>query len=121
MLVSAANPVEDLRIAGGRECPRGPSRNDKDIRARHIREFTVDDVLQAGERIYNLERRYNNLAGFGEGSDYLPKRFLEEPSTMPGSEGHLCELDAMLQEYYKARGWDNGIVPDSKLQELGVV
>ncbi len=83
--------------------------------------FTMDDVLVAGERIYNLERHYNNLAGFREGSDYLPKRFTEEPSTMPGSEGHVCELDLMLDEYYTARGWENGVVPESKLQELGVV
>lgn len=83
--------------------------------------FTMDDVLVAGERIYNLERHYNNLAGFREGSDYLPKRFLEEPSTMPGSEGHVCELDLMLDEYYAARGWENGVVPEAKLQELGVV
>jgi len=34
--------------------------------------FEVADVLQVGERIYNLERYYNNLAGWGEGSDYLP-------------------------------------------------
>lgn len=83
--------------------------------------FTMDDVLETGERIYNLERHYNNLAGFGEGSDYLPKRFLEEPSTMPGSEGHVCELDLMLEEYYAARGWKNGVVPESKLKELEVV
>ena len=25
--------------------------------------FTADDVLKTGERIYNLERYYNNLAG----------------------------------------------------------
>jgi aldehyde:ferredoxin oxidoreductase len=83
--------------------------------------FTMDDVLVTGERIYNLERHYNNLAGLREGSDYLPKRFLEEPSTMPGSEGHVCELDLMLEEYYTARGWENGVVPESKLQELEVV
>ena len=84
-------------------------------------EFTVDDVLETGERIYNLERYYNNLAGFREGSDYLPKRFTEEPSTMPGSEGHVCELDLMLEEYYKAREWENGVVPEAKLQKLGIL
>ena len=84
-------------------------------------EFTVDDVLTTGERIYNLERYYNNLAGHGEGSDYLPKRFTEEPSTMPGSEGHVCELDLMLEEYYTARGWENGVVPEGKLKELGIL
>ncbi len=84
-------------------------------------EFTVDDVLETGERIYNLERYYNNLAGFREGSDYLPKRFLEEPSTMPGSEGHVCELDDMLEEYYTAREWENGVVPEAKLKKMGIL
>ena len=83
--------------------------------------FTAADVLKTGERIYNLERYYNNLAGFGEGSDYLPKRFLEEPSTMPGSEGHVCELDKMLEEYYAKRGWKNGVVPEAKLKELEII
>ncbi len=83
--------------------------------------FTGADVLKTGERIYNLERHYNNLAGFREGSDYLPERFLKEPSTMPGSVGHVCELDLMLEEYYAVRGWENGVVPEAKLQELGIL
>jgi aldehyde:ferredoxin oxidoreductase len=84
-------------------------------------EITADDVLKIGERIYNLERHYNNLAGFKEGSDYLPKRFLDEPSDQPGSEGHVCELDKMLEEYYEKRGWENGVVPEAKLKELEII
>ncbi|GAB4505651.1 MAG: aldehyde ferredoxin oxidoreductase family protein [Anaerolineales bacterium] len=83
--------------------------------------FTAEDVLKTGERIYNLERYYNNLAGFREGSDYLPKRFLEEPSDQPGSKGHVCELDKMLAEYYEKRGWVNGVVPEAKLKELEII
>ncbi|MEJ5225245.1 MAG: aldehyde ferredoxin oxidoreductase C-terminal domain-containing protein, partial [Anaerolineales bacterium] len=83
--------------------------------------FTAADVLKTGERIYNLERYYNNLAGFREGSDYLPERFLKEASTMPGSEGHVCELEQMLAEYYEKRGWVNGVVPESKLKELEII
>ena len=84
-------------------------------------DYSVEELLTCGERIYNLERYYNNLAGYAEGSDYLPKRFTEEASTMPGSEGHVCELDLMLEEYYAARGWENGVVPEGKLQELGIL
>jgi aldehyde:ferredoxin oxidoreductase len=83
--------------------------------------FTADDVVTTGDRIYNLERYYNNLAGHAEGSDYLPERFTKEPSTVPGSEGHVCELDLMLEEYYKARGWVNGVVPEAKLKELDIL
>jgi aldehyde:ferredoxin oxidoreductase len=84
-------------------------------------EFKPEDVIKTGERIYNLERHYNNLAGFREGSDYLPARFTQEASTMPGSQGHVCELDDMLAEYYTARGWENGVVPEAKLRELEIL
>ena len=82
--------------------------------------FTAEDVIRTGERIYNLERHYNNQAGFREGSDTLPKRFLNEPSTADGSKGHVCELQQMLDEYYAERGWQQGVVPEEKLAELSI-
>ncbi len=81
----------------------------------------ANGLLEVGERVFNLERYYNNLNGFREGSDTLPKRFLEEPSTAPGSEGQVCELDKMLEEYYEDRGWVNGVVPEGKLKELEII
>jgi len=78
-------------------------------------------VNATGERIYNLERYYNNLAGFREGSDTLPERFTKEPSTLAGSKGHVSELSDMLAEYYAARGWENGVVPEAKLRALGIL
>ncbi len=84
-------------------------------------DYSVEELLKCGERVYNLERYYNNLAGLGEGSDTLPKRFTEEASTVPGSLGHVCELDLMLEEYYAARGWKNGVVPNEKLMELAII
>ncbi len=84
--------------------------------------FTANDVLATGERVYNLERYYNQLAGEQPGSDKLPQRFLTEPSTMPGSEGHVCELDQMLEEYYALRGWQaGGVVGQEKLKALGIL
>jgi aldehyde:ferredoxin oxidoreductase len=82
---------------------------------------SAEHMLKVGERVYNLERYYNNLAGFREGSDYLPKRFTTEPSQFGGSKGHVCELDDMLKEYYDKRGWVNGVVPESKLKELEII
>ena len=82
--------------------------------------YTAEDVLCAGERIYNLERLYNNLAGFREGSDYLPARFLYEPAEAAEADGGVCELEPMLDEYYRARGWQDGVIPESKLIELDI-
>ena len=83
-------------------------------------ELDVNGLLKIGERVYNLERYYNNLNGFREGSDTLPKRFLEQTGTGAASES-VCELDEMLEEYYAFRGWNKGVVPDEKLKELSII
>lgn len=77
-------------------------------------------LLRIGERVYNLERYFNNLHGIGPGSDTLPKRFLEEPGSGPAAQS-VCELDQMLAEYYQIRGWQDGVAPDGKLKELGII
>ncbi|MGG0717906.1 aldehyde ferredoxin oxidoreductase family protein [Robertmurraya massiliosenegalensis] len=84
-------------------------------------ELTAEDVMLAGERIYNLERYYNNLAGFDKREDdFLPKRFTEEPAT-GNSAGSVSKMDIMLEEYYQVRGWKDGVVPEEKLVELGIL
>ncbi|MCY3920352.1 MAG: aldehyde ferredoxin oxidoreductase family protein [Chloroflexi bacterium] len=81
--------------------------------------LSEEDVMTTGERIYNLERRFNNLAGFDGSDDSLPERFLKEPGSGPAANS-VCELDEMKAEYYEARGWEDGVVPDAKLQELSI-
>ncbi|MED4585120.1 aldehyde ferredoxin oxidoreductase family protein [Brevibacillus choshinensis] len=82
---------------------------------------TADDVMKIGERIYNLERHYNNLAGFDKREDdHLPKRFTDEPAS-GNSAGHVSRMDVMLNEYYQVRGWVDGVVPEEKLKELNIV
>lgn len=83
--------------------------------------MTAEDVMLAGERIYNLERYYNNLAGFNKrDDDFLPKRFTEEPAT-GNSAGLVSRMDIMLDDYYQVRGWVDGVVPEQKLRELGII
>ncbi len=88
------------------------------------RDVTEDELFETGERIYNLERYYNNLAGFDGEDDTLPGRFVKgHPDAIPGqgaSEGELAELDEMKAEYYDHRGWVDGVVPDEKLDALGI-
>ena len=88
------------------------------------RSVSEEQLLEAGERIYNLERYYNNLAGFDGADDALPGRFVEgHEDAIPaqgGSEGQLAELDQLKDEYYEVRGWVDGVVPDEKLDDLGI-
>ena len=49
-------------------------------------EFTLEELGMIGERIWNMERDFNNRAGFTQKDDTLPKRLLTEPAkTGPGS------------------------------------
>lgn len=77
------------------------------------------DLIQAAERIINLERMYNVKAGLDRKNDTLPKRFLEEPMPNGESKGQIVELDALLDDYYSVMGWSsNGIPTKKKLKEL---
>jgi len=88
------------------------------------RDVSEEELMEAGERVYNLERYYNNLAGFDGADDDLPGRFVEgHEDAIPaqgGSEGELAELDQLKAEYYEVRGWVDGVVPDEKLDDLGI-
>ncbi|OVE83769.1 aldehyde ferredoxin oxidoreductase family protein [Natronolimnobius baerhuensis] len=84
-------------------------------------DVTEDELMAAGERVYNLERYYNNLNGFDGADDSLPARFLKDGIRGQGaSEGEYCELEEMKDEYYDYRGWVDGVVPDEKLDELEI-
>ena len=87
-------------------------------------DVTEDELMKAGERVYNLERYYNNLNGFDGSDDSLPGKFIRgHEDAIPargGAEGQLAELDKMKQEYYRERGWVDGVVTDEKLEELDI-
>jgi aldehyde:ferredoxin oxidoreductase len=85
------------------------------------RDWTKQDLRLIGERIWNLERRFNELAGFTGADDTLPKRLLETPAPSGTAKGRVCELDRMLKEYYELRGWnDDGSIPKELLQRLEI-
>ncbi len=69
-------------------------------------EFTLDELNLIGERIWNLERDFNNRAGFTAKDDALPKRLTTEPAKTGPAKGKVNGLDKMLPEYYELRGWD---------------
>ena len=83
--------------------------------------YTEETLLEAGERIFNLERMFLLQAGFTQADDTLPQRMLEEPLPDGPAEGHVVELDQMLPQFYQLRGWDeNGVPTAEKLQALGL-
>jgi aldehyde:ferredoxin oxidoreductase len=84
-------------------------------------EYTAEDILEIGDRIWNIERIFNLEAGILPSEDTLPKRLLEDPIPDGPSKGWVTKLEEMLPKYYKARGWDeNGLPTEEKLIELGL-
>lgn len=84
-------------------------------------DYTVEEVLKAGERIWNLERNYNLNNDFSKADDTLPPRLLKETMKIGPNKGQVVLLDEMLPEYYKLRGWDaEGRPTKAKLEELNL-
>ena len=84
-------------------------------------DWTEERLVDCGERTWNLERQFNLAAGLTAADDTLPKRLLEVPSPSGTAKGKVCELDVMLPEYYKVRGWTKEGVPTKEtLKRLGL-
>ena len=84
-------------------------------------QYATTELIKVGERVWNLERLYNNREGFTGKDDTLPSRLLTEAPTDGPSKGWVSHLEPMLKEYYRTRGWDeNGVPNPKKLADLGL-
>ncbi|TDP89112.1 aldehyde:ferredoxin oxidoreductase [Halanaerobium saccharolyticum] len=83
-------------------------------------DYTSESLLEAGERIYNLERQFNLEAGILPEQDKLPARF-DEPLPDGPQKGKKSEYRQILPEYYEVRGWqEDGWISDQKLKEMKI-
>ncbi len=84
-------------------------------------DWTVEDMVTAGERAWNLKRAINNRLGLNAQNDKLPKALMT-PMPDGGSAGFVPDLEGMLIGYYQHRGWDHktGKPTREKLVELGL-
>lgn len=84
-------------------------------------EFTLENMEKIGERIWNMERDFNNRAGFTAKDDTLPKRLLTEAAQSGPAKGLVSKLPEMLPKYYEIRGWhaDGTLKPETR-ERLGL-
>ncbi len=82
--------------------------------------YTANELLEVGERIYNIERMFNKAAGMKPEDDRLPKRLTEEPIPSGPSAGMVNKLSITLPDYYKVRGWENAFPTEETLKRLGL-
>ncbi len=84
-------------------------------------EFTLENMAKIGERIWNMEREFNNQAGFTAKDDTLPPRLLNEPAKTGPAKGLVNKLPEMLPKYYEIRGWNaDGTLKAETRERLGL-
>lgn len=89
-------------------------------------DLSVSEMVEIGERIYTLERMFNNREGGSREDDTLPERYFVEPTPagLPGFKDKTIDrekFDQLLDEYYEAHGWDKDGVPMAEtLARLGL-
>ncbi len=87
--------------------------------------FSPEELLQIGERVYNIQKAFNARQGMTrKDDDYVgTDRFTREPVKGGPCDGQvLVERDVMLDEYYRAREWDpeTGLQTRQALERLGL-
>ena len=84
-------------------------------------DWTMEKLALLGERIWNMERLFNNAAGFTAKDDDLPPRLKTEPAKTGPAKGLVNGIDKMRPEYYKVRGWTpEGVPTKETLARLGL-
>ncbi len=84
-------------------------------------DYSVEEFMKIGDRIWNLERLWNLKSGFTSANDTLPERLFKDPTPTGPAKGKVNRLGEMLPEYYELRGWDkNGVPTPEKLAELAL-
>jgi aldehyde:ferredoxin oxidoreductase len=86
-------------------------------------DWSLGELMRAGERGWNLKRVINNRLGLTRKNDKLPKALLQPYMDHPsGANGFAPDLETMLEAYYKAREWDaeTGYPKKEKLISLGL-
>ncbi|MEJ5240957.1 MAG: aldehyde ferredoxin oxidoreductase family protein [Anaerolineales bacterium] len=84
-------------------------------------DWSVEEMLRAGERAWNLKRLINLRLGLRREQEKLPKALLQAYAE-GGAAGYTIPFDEMLQAYYQARGWDlqSGAPLPETLRRLGL-
>jgi len=78
------------------------------------KEFAGEELINMGERIWNLGRLFNLREGFRRKDDYLPPRILNEPlPTGPAANKIITRQrwETLLSNYYRKCGWDKEGIP----------
>jgi len=67
-------------------------------------------IHETGARLFNLKRIFDVRLGINRSDDTLPKKLLT-PLKEGSAAGRVPDLDTMLKDYYRLRGWNEQGIP----------
>jgi aldehyde:ferredoxin oxidoreductase len=97
-----------------------------DVQLRHVSEWLryvtgwdmrAEDLIEVGERSFNLKRQLNIKWGMSRRKDTLPPRVITHRTNDGGAGNHLPPFNIMLADYYEKRGWNKEGIPTKETLE----
>ena len=83
-------------------------------------DYTLDEMMKCGERVWLLKRGLNNLMGVTAADDRLPRKILT-PVSEGAAAGSVPDIELMLKEYYELRKLNaNGYPSRENLEDVGL-
>jgi aldehyde:ferredoxin oxidoreductase len=84
-------------------------------------DYSIEDLMDAGERVFTVQRLINNRDGYNASTDVLPKKMFQ--AAKEGFRaGKVPPFKELMEDYYNLRGWDeNGIPSQGTLNRLGLI
>ncbi len=80
-------------------------------------ELNKDSLRRVAKGIMDDTRRFNLREGLTKKDDFLPKRFYTEVLPETGKVITEEQMQRMVQDYYRERGWDEEGIPISDVKE----
>lgn len=85
------------------------------------KEWSIEELMECGQRIYHLGRLINHACGLTGEDDRMPQRILSEPYREGNAADFVPDHQTMLEEYYRLQKWDErGIPTEERIRELGL-
>jgi len=84
-------------------------------------DYSIEDLMDAGERIFTVQRLINNRDGYNASTDVLPKK-MSQAAKEGFRAGKVPPFKELMEDYYNLRGWDeNGEPSQGTLDRLGLI
>jgi aldehyde:ferredoxin oxidoreductase len=83
-------------------------------------DYSIQDLMDAGERIFTIQRLINIRDGYNADTDVLPQKMFQV-AKVGFRAGRQLPFKALMADYYNLRGWDESGEPTpATLDRLGL-